>query len=412
MAKEKIEHRMGKYLLMGRIFTNIGDSIIYICVVWFLNEEFHSPILLSLAFGIMSLVDAGNVLVGPFIDRTTPKKNLFSMSLLQNICIAGLLLFGMIVPQGSENYSVFLLVILLLTYMASSVIYPAGEKLIPTITKGEELVKMNSFFHISEKVLDIAFNAISSILISFLKQSYIIGIALMSFVLATTMHKRIAGQFDNPSYMNEKKERYSISIYLRELREGISEIGKRPDILMMFLPLSIVNIFYGIAMVGLPVISSIYISEKAYGYGGVLLSASAGGILGAVLIAKFARKITNPHIYTFVFLVCAGISWLLIPITVESCYILVFVMIFISNCAINMMNVMFITIIQQEIPSSLLGRVSTFTQSLVSVMIPVGNLGGGFILSQFNPIVSQVLYGVALILCGIPFAKKKYIGEK
>ncbi|GAA6493601.1 hypothetical protein K280104A7_31650 [Candidatus Bariatricus faecipullorum] len=71
-----------------------------------------------------------------------------------------------------------------------------------------------------------------------------------------------------------------------------------------------------------------------------------------------------------------------------------------------MMNVMFLSLIQKEIPGELLGRVSTFTESMVSVMIPLGNLTGGFLLSLGYPLLGQILYGVALILCGLPFRQK------
>ena len=68
-----------------------------------------------------------------------------------------------------------------------------------------------------------------------------------------------------------------------------------------------------------------------------------------------------------------------------------------------MMNVMFTSIIQKEIDASLLGRVSTFTESLVSIIIPLGNLMGGVVLVLFNPLLSQILYGIVMILCGMLF---------
>ncbi len=66
-----------------------------------------------------------------------------------------------------------------------------------------------------------------------------------------------------------------------------------------------------------------------------------------------------------------------------------------------MMNVMFTSIIQKEIDASLLGRVSTFTESLVSIIIPLGNLMGGVVLVLLNPLLSQILYGIVMILCGM-----------
>ena len=72
-----------KCLLYGRIFTNIGDSILYMFVIWYLNKDFSSPMLLSMAFAVLAVVDALTVFIGPIIDSTVPKQNLFWMSLFR-----------------------------------------------------------------------------------------------------------------------------------------------------------------------------------------------------------------------------------------------------------------------------------------------------------------------------------------
>jgi hypothetical protein len=82
-------------------------------------------------------------------------------------------------------------------------------------------------------------------------------------------------------------------------------------------------------------------------------------------------------------------------------------LIFISNCAINMMNVMFLSLIQKQIDLSLLGRVSTFTESMVSIMIPIGNFLGGILLLFISPLFAELLYGIALILCAVAYLVMK-----
>lgn len=397
-----------RYLLGGRIFTNIGDSILYMLVVWYLSGEFSSPLLLSAAFAGMSTIDAASVLAGPFIDRTGPQENLYGMSLLQGGCAVIFIVFTFFAGLTARQYSVLLLAVLFLTYGASTIIYPSGEKLIPVLVKEEKLVQTNSLFMTTEKVLDTAFNAVSAILISFLTGNTLAWLILLMFILAAGFHRTVFCRLkENYQIRNGKpEEKYSVHTYMAELKTGITEIKKHPDVVLLFLPLTVMNIFYGIAMVGLPVIADRYISSQAYGYGSLLMSSSLGGILGAFLISRFSESIQNPGKYTKIFLLTAGISWLLIPLTIESNFLFSYLLIFISNGAINMMNVMFLSLIQKEIPGELLGRVSTFTESMVSVMVPLGNLTGGFLLSLGYPLLGQILYGVALILCGLPFRQK------
>ena len=189
------KYRLRNYLLWGRIFTNIGDSVLYMLLVWHFNERYSSPIFLSLAFATMSIVDAFSFLEGPFIDNTTPKQNLFLISLFQSVCICILFFLTFTVDKKSPGYSVILLIVLLLIYVGSSIIYPSGEKLIPKIVNHDELLYTNGLFALSEKTLDIAFNALSAIIISFFCYNHIILCVLSVFCVATKFYHLVSNYF-------------------------------------------------------------------------------------------------------------------------------------------------------------------------------------------------------------------------
>ncbi len=137
------EHKIVRYLLQGRIFTNIGDSILYMLVIWRLSKELSSPVLLSIAFATLAIVDALTVFIGPLVDSTVPKQNLFWMSRFQMVCTVCLIILLFFVKLNIHQHGVVLLVVLLLTYIASAVIYPSGEKLIPLLVSDDELLHTN-----------------------------------------------------------------------------------------------------------------------------------------------------------------------------------------------------------------------------------------------------------------------------
>jgi hypothetical protein len=291
-------------------------------------------------------------------------------------------------------------------------IYPSGSKLIPVIAEENSLVQVNSLFRTTEKVLDVTFNAVSTVIITFLKLDYSLIIILCLFYIATRLYRLVEkGLRSTEPAPAQETEGYHINEYLTDLKDGIREVKYHPDVLWLFLPLTVLNLFYGIATVGLPIISGEYISDKAYGYGSLLMCSSIGGVLGAMLIGKFSDSINNPRRYACIFLMIAGVSWLFIPITMPVCFLLSYPLIFISNCAINMMNVMFLSLIQKEIDLSLLGRVSTFTESLVSVMIPIGNFISGLLLLVVSPLCTELFYGIALILCSVAYLFVKHKHE-
>jgi hypothetical protein len=84
-TKRMKEHKIVRYLLQGRIFTNIGDSILYMLVIWCLSKEFSSPVLLSIAFATLAIVDALTVFIGPLVDSTVPKQNYSISSMANNV---------------------------------------------------------------------------------------------------------------------------------------------------------------------------------------------------------------------------------------------------------------------------------------------------------------------------------------
>jgi hypothetical protein len=160
-------------------------------------------------------------------------------------------------------FNLLLLVFLLIVYTGSAIIYPSGSKLIPVIAEENSLVKVNSLFQTTEKVLDVSFNAVSTIIISFVKLDYILFIILCLFYIATRLYRLVDKGLEREDQEDFwKKEKYHVNEYLIDLRDGIREVKYHPDILWLFLPLTVLNLFYGIAAVGLPIVSGAYISDR------------------------------------------------------------------------------------------------------------------------------------------------------
>ena len=72
-------------LLIGRIGTNIADSLFYMAILWYFKSHFHSPILLSLIFIADSTIDMLAFTLGPIIDRSNIKKLLRVVTTIQTI---------------------------------------------------------------------------------------------------------------------------------------------------------------------------------------------------------------------------------------------------------------------------------------------------------------------------------------
>lgn len=80
IEKENVNVRR---LLVGRVSTNIADSLFYMALLWFFKVRFHSPLILSLIFIADSSIEMLSFAFGPLIDRVYIKKMLKTVTIVQ-----------------------------------------------------------------------------------------------------------------------------------------------------------------------------------------------------------------------------------------------------------------------------------------------------------------------------------------
>ena len=162
-VKKVLKNQSLSRLLLGRILTNIADSFINILIIWYFNEQYHSPVLLSVVFAVTSGIDALSFLLGPLVDHMKERRLLITSSLFQVIISAGLLGVVLAKNQLPNHWLASILIVgLALIYLFSSIIYPLETKILPKIVDKSQLVSANSLFQLAYKVLDISFNVIQA----------------------------------------------------------------------------------------------------------------------------------------------------------------------------------------------------------------------------------------------------------
>ncbi len=60
-------------LLIGRIATNIADSLFYMAILWYFKENRNSQLMVSILFTISSGIDMMSFSLGPLIDKISIK---------------------------------------------------------------------------------------------------------------------------------------------------------------------------------------------------------------------------------------------------------------------------------------------------------------------------------------------------
>lgn len=382
-------------LLIGRIATNIADSLFYITILWYFKIIFHSPMILSLVFIADSIIDMCAFIFGPLIDRVYIKNLLKYVTVGQIILsIVASILFHF------KNWKTLTLVLLLLTYILSTIgstlIYPAEEKILPSIVNKNKLTKVNSLFQVTYRILDLFLDALATVIVTYFSFNKAMAISTFVFTIALGFYAKL--YLPRNLIVSEKDHDYFTGKYLQDLLKGWYVLKNEGRILLLIIPLAVTNLFYGIASVGMPYFSSQYLTKSAISYGGLELFSSIGGLLGSLIVSKVDTLKPNLEQLIVICLGLAGISVVLEALVAN--YIPWLILIFALSSAfwISIMNINFEVLIQESFSPRILGRIETINSSIINCMIPIGSFLGGIIVQQFNSYLAVLLQGIAEII--------------
>lgn len=385
-------------LLIGRIATNIADSLFYITILWYFKIIFHSPMILSLVFIADSTIDMCAFIFGPLIDRVYIKNLLKYVTVGQIILsIVASILFHF------KNWKTLTLVLLLLTYILSTIgstlIYPAEEKILPSIVNKNKLTKVNSLFQVTYRILDLFLDALATVIVTYFSFNKAMVISAFVFTIALGFYAKL--YLPRNLIVSEKDHDYFTGKYLQYLLKGWYVLKNEGRILLLIIPLAVTNLFYGIASVGMPYFSSQYLTKSAISYGGLELFSSIGGLLGSLIVSKIDTLKPNLEQLIVICLGLAGISVVLEALVAN--YIPWLILIFALSSAfwISIMNINFEVLIQESFSPRILGRIETINSSIINCMIPIGSFLGGLIVQHFEAGIAILLQGLAEVLTAI-----------
>ena len=377
-------------LLIGRIATNIADSLFYITILWYFKIIFHSPMILSLVFIADSTIDMCAFIFGPLIDRVYIKNLLKYVTVSQIILsIVASILFHF------KNWKTLTLVLLLLTYILSTIgstlIYPAEEKILPSIVNKNKLTKVNSLFQVTYRILDLFLDALATVIVTYFSFNKAMVISAFVFTIALGFYAKL--YLPRNLIVSEKDHHYFTGKYLQDLLKGWYVLKNEGRILLLIIPLAVTNLFYGIASVGMPYFSSQYLTKSAISYGGLELFSSIGGLLGSLIVSKIDTLKPNLEQLIVICLGLAGISVVLEALVAN--YIPWLILIFALSSAfwISIMNINFEVLIQRNFSPHILGRIETINSSIINCMIPIGSFLGGLIVQHFGAGIAILLQG-------------------
>lgn len=373
-----LKNRNFLLLFLGRIFTNIGDSLYYVAAMWLVYKLSGNPFYSGLAGFLTLLPSALQFLTGPFVDRWSIKNTLVITQVLQCILI-------LIIPitHYFELLTVQLLLIIMpIVAFIEQFAYPAQSKALPLLLHKTQLLKGNSLFSFAYQGIDLICTTLSGILVALL--GAITLYVIDSFTFAITALLFFSLKMPKQAETNTS---FSTKQYFTDLKEGFSIVFR--SLMGVFLIGTVVaNFSIGMTMAILPSFADSLGGVKSYGF--FLAAISAGSLIGA-LFSSWVGK-CNVGRVSIIGFATGAILWFLSTIVPFQ-----WLSIFLFGLAwipIGATNILFATISQVVIPNQYIGRINSVMRSMGTIAMPFGSLIGGYTANVFS---SQLIFALASI---------------
>lgn len=390
--KSLFQNRNFLALFLGRMITNMGDSIYYVASMWLVYQMSGSAFYTGVAGFLILLPKTLQFLTGPLVDQWDTKKTLITTQVLQCVLI-------LIIPVAYmfDMLSVILILIVMpLLAIIEEFAYPAQTKILPLIVEKENLVKGNSFLAFAYQGVDMVFNALTGILVTLVGAITLYWIDSITFAMAAICFGifKLVKPINHSHLSTTTKVKYSAKQYWKDLMQGFKVVFH--SLLWFFLiGLIVANFAIGSSMAILPAFADQIGGAKTYG---ILLAAlSAGSLLGALcgtLLSKF-----NVGKLAIVCFSMGAICWTLSALLQSPIWTAI-----LFGCAwifIGAINVLFAGVFQAVIPNELLGRVNSVMTSISVVAMPLGSLLGGYFATQIAPTTLFSFTGLGLLFVAI-----------
>lgn len=398
---EILRNRDFLFLWSGQIFSQLADKIYLVFMIALIAVAFNAANnVSSLASGIMIASTIPAVLFGSlagvFVDRWPKRAVLVSSNVLRGLFILAL-------PFLPSDY----MVLLALTFIVSTVTQffaPAETAVIPLIVSKQGLLSANSLFTTTMMASVVVGFAIGEPTLSLfggvesghwvVGGAYLIAALLLSFMRTGETAAR-AGKSQGDARV------------LQDLKEGFDYIRRDPGVRAALIQLVLLySIFAALSVLAISLAAEVGLKQQQFGF--LLAGAGVGLVIGAAGVGQFGNRVERSMLALVGSLVLAVVLialawvnnlWAALSLTL------------VLGIAAACMGVPMQTLIQEETPEQVRGKVFGLQNNLVNIALSLPLALAGIAADNLGlrPVILSL--GLSVIVVGLLtrslFKKKK-----
>ncbi len=377
-------------LWLAQLVSTFGDWLAIVALFSLLAFRWHGSA--DQVAGIILAFLAPMVVLGPlagvFVDRWHLKRTMIASDLIRAV-LAALLAFA------ATPWTVYLLLAALSA--VSSFFLPAQNAAIPRLVRKEELLVANSLNAQTMQFNKIIGPAIAGFLVAWAGEKLCFYLDAASFAASAALLSLVA--LPHTASIAQK----GVRAVFEELRAGLRYLQEHPALRFVTVAMAAAMFVTGT----FNAVVAVYVRDILRGgssvFGQLIAVIALGAILGAVLMARFAQR--RPK----VFLVSLGILGMgagMFLLTLATTSLVAVAFSLSLGIAVSFVLVPSQTLVQEETPQQMLGRVSSTSLSVMMVTQLVGVAIAGKLAAWLG--IRPLYYVLSILLCMIAIAGYAY----
>ena len=383
-----------RFLWLGQIISNFGDSLTYLTLVLLINRVTDGDtaaiayLLIALALPQATI----GLVAGVFVDRWDRKRVMVTSDLLRGFLVLAFLLIG-----TAENTNLFLLYIIAFAHSAIGAFFtPAQSAVIPLVVPKEGLLSANSLTQTSLVFFRLLGTAAAGFLVGSLDvfwPAYVVDAS--TFFLSALFISRVA----LPAMAGVKEVgKATVSAVLGEMRAGFGLLVQSRILIGTLVAAGITMLGLGAVNVLLApmIVNDLKVAETWFG--AVELSQVVGMIISGSLVAVLAARFKPTNLISGGLIgIGAGVAFLAL---IQNVWHL-FAVLFVIGLMSTPLNTAMATLIQLVVKNEVLGRVSAALGAIIQVASLVSMFAAGTLAAMIGVRNVFVVSGLLAIMAGL-----------
>lgn len=404
MKNTQIFKRDFTMVVIGQIISLFGNAILRFALPLYLLRETDS----SSLFGAVTACSFIPMVIFSFLggviaDRVNKRNIMVALDFFTSIIIV-VFYFAL----GQIPLVPLMIVMLMLLYGISGAYQPSVQASIPLLVDYEALAKGNAIINMVSTLSNLLGPAIGGVLFGAFGLTPILVISIVCFTISAIMEI-----FIHIPYQKRDKEKGVFATVRNDLIESFYFVKReKPIFLSVVGILAIFNLVLSAAMiVGIPVMVVQVLGMSDADLGIAQGALGLGGLIGGLLAGTSTQKLKIRYNYIYL-LICSstalimGIS-LMSAVPTSIGFWLITIMSFVTMCVSTMFTISIFTVVQQQTPIHLLGKVMATIIAVSSCFQPIGQAIYGELFENLETISWVIMVGAAIVSFSVSILSKR-----